>query len=310
MAIPHARQENWLEAVKSIHADCADFGSKLIAEHDRLYGPGTGKTFVEGPYAADLPRALKARIGAQIGRLTAQPSKAEEDPAPTVAASKTLLQVAALSPRLEGEAREKEDDLPRALEARIGSETEKQTTQPTKADEPPVPTFVTATGTPEQVAAPPPPLQSDAPEQEDPKFRLEASNEAAVRKEAATNLQPTAPHAATNAELRSGTDPVASLPDENRFDPPVRPSPAYAFAFLAVLLAITLYGARRARRGRMGQSPERPVLIQARRNLVPVSALVQDKSAVLRGTAHDHKQLVLAIRGALTGMMTMSGTRA
>ena len=66
-ALSHARQENWLEAVKSTAEECKSSGSHLIAEHDRLYGPGTGRTFMEGPYAADLPRAVKARIGPQIG---------------------------------------------------------------------------------------------------------------------------------------------------------------------------------------------------------------------------------------------------
>jgi hypothetical protein len=59
-ALEHARAENWREAVKTIHADCIPLGRTLIAEHDRLFGTGTGEKFVAGPYAADLPRALKA----------------------------------------------------------------------------------------------------------------------------------------------------------------------------------------------------------------------------------------------------------
>src|SRR5690242_13666084 len=74
-ALSYARQENWLEAVKSTAEVCRSFGSHLIAEHDRLYGPSTGKRFVEGPYAADLPRAVKARIGPVLGRAAAQPAK-------------------------------------------------------------------------------------------------------------------------------------------------------------------------------------------------------------------------------------------
>ena len=59
-ALNHARQENWLEAVKSIGDRCNEVGRTQVAEHDRLYGPGlygpgTGKAFVEGPYASDLP---------------------------------------------------------------------------------------------------------------------------------------------------------------------------------------------------------------------------------------------------------------
>ena len=56
-ALNHAREENWREAVKTIHADCIPLGRTLIAEHDRLFGTGTGEQFVAGPYAADLPRA-------------------------------------------------------------------------------------------------------------------------------------------------------------------------------------------------------------------------------------------------------------
>jgi len=47
-ALSYARQGNWLEAAKNMPEECKAFGSALIAEHDRLYGPGTGKTFVEG----------------------------------------------------------------------------------------------------------------------------------------------------------------------------------------------------------------------------------------------------------------------
>jgi hypothetical protein len=42
-ALNHARQENWLEAVKSLGDRCNEVGRTLVAEHDRLYGPGTGK---------------------------------------------------------------------------------------------------------------------------------------------------------------------------------------------------------------------------------------------------------------------------
>jgi len=61
-ALSYARQNKWVETVESVPEVCKAEGRNLIAEHDRLYGPGTGKVFVEGPYASDLPRALKARI--------------------------------------------------------------------------------------------------------------------------------------------------------------------------------------------------------------------------------------------------------
>ena len=36
--------------------------------HDRLYGQGTGRTFLRGDYLADLPRAVHDRIGVEIAR--------------------------------------------------------------------------------------------------------------------------------------------------------------------------------------------------------------------------------------------------
>src|SRR3954464_954856 len=80
-ALRHAREENWREAVRTIHADCIPLGRTLIAEHDRLFGTGTGERFVAGPYAADLPRALKARIGSEIARRAEEPVTADEEPA-------------------------------------------------------------------------------------------------------------------------------------------------------------------------------------------------------------------------------------
>ena len=65
----------------------------LIAEHDRLYGPGTGKTFVEGPYASDLPRALKARLRPALKRQAAQLATFEDGPQPAAAATDTTPQV-------------------------------------------------------------------------------------------------------------------------------------------------------------------------------------------------------------------------
>src|SRR3954449_9221258 len=88
-ALSHARQDNWLEAVKSMQGDCSDVGRTLVAEHDRLYGPGTGKAFVEGPYASDLPRALKTRIRPALKRQAAQFAMVAEAPEPTATAADT-----------------------------------------------------------------------------------------------------------------------------------------------------------------------------------------------------------------------------
>src|SRR3954451_8907686 len=92
-ALSYARQNKWFETVQSVPEACKAFGSTLIAEHDRLYGPGTGKAFVEGPYASDLPRALKARIRPALKRQAAQSTTVEEAPEPAAAATDTTPQV-------------------------------------------------------------------------------------------------------------------------------------------------------------------------------------------------------------------------
>src|SRR5829696_2672173 len=222
VALNYARQENWLEAVKSMSEECKSLGSRLVAEHDRLYGPGTGKKFVEGPYAADLPRALKARIGPEIQRQTTQWAKAEEPLVPTVAEAETPLQVV---------------------------ET-------------------------------PPPLQSEAPEQEDLRFGVSVPNAAVVREKAVAEEQPAGSVAAPAADLRLGVDRAASSHDEKRFDQAVRPGRAYALTLLAVLAAAALYGAHRIRRWKAGMPQQRPVLIQARRHPVPDSGPGRDRSQV------------------------------
>ena len=48
-ALSYARQNKWVETVESVPEACKAEGRNLIAEHDRLYGPGTGKAFVEAP---------------------------------------------------------------------------------------------------------------------------------------------------------------------------------------------------------------------------------------------------------------------
>jgi hypothetical protein len=92
-ALSYARQNKWSEAVQSMPEVCKAVGSTLIAEHDRLYGPDTGKAFVEGPYASDLPRALKARIRPALKRQAAQFAMVAEAPEPTATAADTSLQV-------------------------------------------------------------------------------------------------------------------------------------------------------------------------------------------------------------------------
>ena len=92
-ALSYARQNKWVETVESVPEACKAEGSTLIAEHDRLYGPGTGKAFVDGPYASDLPRALKARIRPALKRQTTQSASVEEVPEPAPAAADTRREV-------------------------------------------------------------------------------------------------------------------------------------------------------------------------------------------------------------------------
>jgi hypothetical protein len=92
-ALSYARQNKWVETVQSMPEVCKAIGGNLIAEHDRLYGPGTGKAFVEGPYASDLPRALKARLRPALKRQAAQLATFEDGPEPVVAATDPAPQV-------------------------------------------------------------------------------------------------------------------------------------------------------------------------------------------------------------------------
>jgi len=92
-ALSYARQNKWVETVESVPEACKAEGSTLIAEHDRLYGPGTGKAFVDGPYASDLPRALKARIRPALKRQTTQFASVEEVPERAPAAADTRREV-------------------------------------------------------------------------------------------------------------------------------------------------------------------------------------------------------------------------
>src|SRR5215204_5752015 len=90
-ALNHARQENWHDAIKSMPEECNHLGNRLVTKHDRLFGAGTGKAFVEGPYASDLPRAIKARIRPALKRQAAQFAMVAEAPEPTATAADTRL---------------------------------------------------------------------------------------------------------------------------------------------------------------------------------------------------------------------------
>ena len=282
-ALGHARQENWLGAVKSTAEECRSVGNRLIVEHDRLYGPGTGRRFVEGPYAADLPRALKVRIGAQMARAPAQTAKkADQEPAPAVAVTEMPTRVAAPPSSVQSDAPHKGAEPVPALDARIAPETEQQTPQPAKTEPATVPTLIAAAETSAQVPDRQPLVRSDAPERADLKLHGSIPNETAVRENAAVEEQSAASVAAPMPELRPSAPSLAPTTDENRPSWLDRWSLAYAFVLLAGLVGLALCLAPRARRGRTEKPQERPVLLQARRDPVPASGPAQDDAQALR----------------------------
>ncbi len=61
-------------ARRAFGGQCRAEGLLLAREHDRLYGAGTGRSFVDGPYFADFPRAARIRMNAP-GGLTVTVSK-------------------------------------------------------------------------------------------------------------------------------------------------------------------------------------------------------------------------------------------
>jgi len=266
-ALTYARQENWLEAIKSTVEECRSVGSRLIAEHDRLYGPGTGKTFVEGPYATDLPRAVKARIGPVLGRVAAELVKTAEDVSgPVAVETGTPRQVASPPLRLQSDALDRKDDLVPVLDARSGTEIARETVRPANADNPTVPTVVAGSEPSVPVQVAPSLLRTDAPEQEDLRLRVSVPTETAVRDIAGLAEQPAAPVDAPAAELRLSAASLAPAAIESRSDRPTRWGLAHTFVLLGLLALAALYRARRARPWTTGKPQERPVLPQARRN--------------------------------------------
>jgi len=286
-ALNYARQENWLEAAKSTSDECRSFGSHLVAEHDRLYGRGTGKKFVEGPYAADLPRALKARIGLQIARLAAQPVKTEEAPGLAVAATNMPLQIAAPPLPLQSDALDQKGDLVPPLEARIAPDIERETAQPAKADGPTLPTVGAVAETSVQVLDPRSLLQSDAPEPADSTLSA-LPNETATHEHAVVEKRSVPPVDTPTAESKLSAASLTSTADERSSgsDRPARWSLAYMFVLLGLVVA-ALYGARRTRGWKTDRPQERPVLLQARRDPVPASGLggIPSPAWCITGTA-------------------------
>lgn len=65
----------------------------LVDQHDRLLGPGSGEAFVNGPYLADLPRAVSVRLQTASRGIADGPSVSVQ-PTPRSQASKALPVVA------------------------------------------------------------------------------------------------------------------------------------------------------------------------------------------------------------------------
>jgi hypothetical protein len=65
-------QEDRLKEVTDgivLHSDACDNPLRAMRLlHDRLYGQGTGRTFLRGDYLADLPRAVRDRISDEVKR--------------------------------------------------------------------------------------------------------------------------------------------------------------------------------------------------------------------------------------------------
>lgn len=62
-AIPRDNDDRLREAARrAFGGACQTEGQRLVFEHDRLYGSGTGRQFVDGPYFTDLPRAVRVRL--------------------------------------------------------------------------------------------------------------------------------------------------------------------------------------------------------------------------------------------------------
>ncbi|TXN21284.1 hypothetical protein [Methylobacterium sp. WL9] len=73
-----ARLGQWFPAISATQKGiCLNEISGLIGSHDQLYGAGSGKVFFEGPYFADLPRALGNRLRPEFERLATAELRAE-----------------------------------------------------------------------------------------------------------------------------------------------------------------------------------------------------------------------------------------
>ncbi|QCI67854.1 hypothetical protein [Phreatobacter stygius] len=56
---------------------CIDQLAAMSIAHDRIYGPGSGGAFMRGPYEADLERAVRTRLKAEIDQISSQLQQAQ-----------------------------------------------------------------------------------------------------------------------------------------------------------------------------------------------------------------------------------------
>jgi hypothetical protein len=290
----HARQEKWDDAVNIISDDCKSFRSRLVAEHDRLYGPGTGKRFLEGPYAADLPRALKARIGVQLERLAAEPAHPEGRLEAAEAGTSAPADAGATA-RLPKPAAKAEEQVSVGPSLSRGEATGQQAAEAGTAENPteavreqPVAQSPSEAITAQAVAQSPSEAPVGAP------AAAESPNEAAAKRGVTTEQVP-APPAENVAPIDAH---IASKARERRLDRPGRPS--YGLVLLLLLLPAALYGWRYARRkGTNRGGEERSVLFRARRIPPPADGQVRDQPEP--GTAAPPANTMRERMPALTG---------
>lgn len=69
----------WDEAARQTGKQCDGFVEAMVRHHDRLHGGGTGIVFFRGPYFADLPRALAARVQPLIDRQNIESARIERE---------------------------------------------------------------------------------------------------------------------------------------------------------------------------------------------------------------------------------------
>ena len=60
------QKQNLYPVIDAVWSSCQTEIARLVAEHDRLHGFGTGEIFVRGDYREDLPRAILKRIKGEL----------------------------------------------------------------------------------------------------------------------------------------------------------------------------------------------------------------------------------------------------